>query len=80
MDSWFSPRELLHSHMNRALNKQPESLAGLHPVSGTQSFSVGSGLVKHARKSSAKKAHMLKMEKRRKKKRPKNSKGMRLQA
>lgn len=49
-------------------------------MSGTQSFSVGSGLVKHARKSSAKKAHTLKMKKRRKKKRPKNSKGMRLQA
>lgn len=49
-------------------------------MSGTQNFSVGSGLVKHARKSSAKKAYTLKMEKRRKKKRPKNSKGMRLQA
>lgn len=73
----FSPWELLHSHMNGALSKQTESLIGLHPVSATQSFPVGSRLIRQSRWSTARKAHTLKMEKTRKKKRPEKRKGMR---
>lgn len=63
----FPPQKHLHSRMTGTSSKQTKFLIGLYPVLGPQGCSVGSELGRHARALSAAKAHMLKMEKGRKK-------------